>query len=260
MKRYSALILGSFVVLAGMATSASAQFGRQTNRNSNSNADRVCVYRDNNFNGNGQCFNPGDEVSDIKNSEISSIRIFGQADVVVFEDKNFRGDSREFTSDARDLAQVQMSGSKSWNDRVGSMRVISRSASGRNNGDYGRTPDRDRDYRNDGRGYPQNGQQTPRDGICVFENPNYQGRSECWSDGAEMPDLGGWSDRISSIRVTGNARAMVYRDVRFRGASQLIDRDVPNLARNWNDQISSLEVESANGRGNGRGWARGRRY
>jgi len=239
MKKYSALIFGSFLVLAGMALPASAQFGRQPIRG-NGNGDRVCVYRDNNFNGNGQCFNPGDEVSDIKNSEISSIRIFGRANVVVYEERNFRGDSREFTSDTPDLAQISKSGDRSWNDRVGSMRVIS--DSGRYNG-----RDRDRDYQDDERyGYPSNNQQAYRDSVCVYENPNYQGRSQCWQDGAELPNLAGWSDRISSIRVTGNARAMVYRDIRFQGERQLIDRDVPYLPRNWNDQISSLEVQGRN--------------
>src|SRR5262249_25827616 len=118
--------------------------------------------------------------------------------------------------------------------------------------------------------YP-NPQQTINDGICVCEGTNYQGPSECWSGGERLDDLariGNWSDRISSIRVFGRARAVAYRDIGFRGESLVIDRDIPDLGqvsagsfRNWKHQISSIDIESQrrgynNGRGRGWGWGR----
>jgi len=79
----------------------------------------------------------------------------------------------------------------------------------------------------------------------------------------DLARAGNWSDRIQSIRVFGGSRAILYRDIQFRGDSIVVDRDVADLSqvsgqnfRNWNRQISSLAVE--NGRGNGRGRARGR--
>jgi len=252
MNKYFVLILGSFLILGGMASPASAQFGRQGTRPGAQGNDRVCLYRDNNFNGREQCYYPGDEISDARNADVSSIRVFGRAAAILYEDRNFRGNTVQFTSNAPDLERVWMSGSRSWNDRVGSLRVTTEGAynSGNNrNRDYGRD---NGDYRDNGRyGYPSN-TQLSQNSICVYENPNYQGRSECWAAGAEMPDLARWSDKISSIRVTGTARAMVYRDIQFQGERQIINRDIPNLAQvgrpggNWNDQISSLEVQGTN--------------
>jgi len=49
--------------------------------------------------------------------QISSIRVFGNAEVTVFREMNFQGQSRRFDSDARDLRDVR------WNDRISSFRV-----------------------------------------------------------------------------------------------------------------------------------------
>ena len=74
----------------------------------------------------------------------------------------------------------------------------------------------------------------------------------------DLARAGNWSDRIQSIRVFGGSRAVLYRDIQFRGDSIVIDRDVPDLSqvsgnqnfRNWSKQISSLAVQ--NGRFGGR--------
>ena len=102
----------------------------------------------------------------------------------------------------------------------------------------------------------------PRDGICVYERADYQGRSECWNADDEVRDLarvGNWSDKISSIRVFGRTVAVFYRDIDLRGERLRVDHDIPDLAQvsmrgfgTWNDQISSLEVEAVRGRGRGR--------
>ena len=125
-----------------------------------------------------------------------------------------------------------------------------------------------------GRGHEDRGQDHGQDhevtdGICVYDRRDFHGRSECWSAGAGIRDLataGNWSDRISSIRVFGRAYAVAYRDVGFRGENIIIDRDIPDLAelsarkfRNWDRQISSLQIENergfpGKGRGRGRPW------
>jgi hypothetical protein len=101
----------------------------------------------------------------------------------------------------------------------------------------------------------------------VYDRRDFQGRSQCWSAGADVTDLakaGNWSDRISSIRVFGRARAVAYRDPNFRGETIIIDRDISDLAqlsarsfRNWDRRIASLQIESGfpgRGRGRGRPW------
>ena len=249
MKRLSVLALA---LLSGLCLapqlSAAPQFGRDRGRN----ADRVCIYRDIQYQGVEQCFSPGDSIATLQslNGQASSIRIYGRATVTVWDDTNFRGHTTVFASSVADLGQVRLE-SKSWSDRIQSLQVSS------GNGGFG-GPRNSPAY-----GGPSFPSQQLSEGICVYEQPNFQGRSQCWTGNEDLSDLGrtgNWSDRISSIRVFGRTAAIVYRDIGFRGASMVIDRDISDLSqvggngfRSWAQQISSIEIE---GRG---GFRRGRR-
>src|SRR5215471_12558179 len=118
MKMYLSLVAGLFMALAGVCT-VDAQ-----SRDDRGN-DQVCVYHDNYYQGPSQCYRPGDEVADLGglSRNISSIHVYGRARVTLFEGRNFQGNSIDFTSDVVDLARVSLSGSQSWNDRAGSLRV-----------------------------------------------------------------------------------------------------------------------------------------
>jgi len=257
MKTLSVLTLGLLfgLTLAPTATAA-PQFGNARERVQS--RDRVCVYQDVRFVGWEQCYNIGDEVRSLgsRTKAISSIRVFGRARIIVYEDPEFKGHPAEFSSDVPDLGLRANGGSHTWNDQIESLRVV---ADGNTERPGGPVFDSREDSRNEPRrNNPFN------DGVCVYERPDYQGREQCWSDGSEISDLGrsgNWSNRISSIRVIGRARAVLYRDIDFRGESVVIDRDVPDLRdvraggfRNWDRQASSIAVENErNGRGRGRG-------
>jgi hypothetical protein len=260
MKTLSAFALG-LLVTAGLATqlSAAPQFGIGRDRNQNGR-DRVCLYQDIRYVGAERCYNVGDEVTSLDhNAQASSIRIYGRASIVVYEETNFRGHQAEFSSDIPDLKLRAVGNGHTWNDRISSLRVVS---------DYntGRSPNNSNPYPDNSGVFRGNQGQGIADGICVYDRRDYQGREECFGAGQSVNDLaraGNWSDRIQSIRVFGGSRAILYRDIQFRGDSIVVDRDVADLSqvsgqnfRNWNRQISSLAVE--NGRGNGRGRARGR--
>jgi hypothetical protein len=101
--------------------------------------DRVCIYKHDNFHGHEQCYRPGESVSDMKHSDIESIRVHGHARAMLYEDRDFGGRMMEFTTDVPDLKRVPMSGSKSWREHVGSMRVTTDDA-------FDRERDRDRIY------------------------------------------------------------------------------------------------------------------
>jgi hypothetical protein len=247
MKGLWSLIVGLTVVLTGIPA-AQAQFGRDRNNN-RADRDEVCVYHDNYYQGQEQCFRAGDEVGDLGglNRNISSIHVYGRARVTLYEGRNFQGNSIQFTNDVTDLARVSMNGSSSWNDRAGSLRV---SGNGQGSG-YGNPGYR----RDDNYGqYGRNGQS----GICVYENSEYRGRSQCFDAGQSEVNLAtmGWGDRISSIRVFGGARAFLYTNARFGGARLSVDRDMPDLGRlnisgtgaSWSHQISSLEVQGGRNR------------
>jgi hypothetical protein len=239
MKRLCVAALAALFSLSLVSPlSASPQFGRDRERGRSE--DRVCLYRDIQYQGIEQCFNIGDSVTSLPSGlggQASSIRIYGRATITVWDDPNFRGHTTAFNSSVPDLGRIRLE-SKSWSDRIQSIQVGS---SGGNA--FGR--DRDRE--------PAPPPKEISEGICVYERPGYQGRSQCWSGSEDLSDLGrmgGWSDRISSIRVFGRQSFVVYRDIGLRGASMVVNRDIPDLSqvsgngfRSWDHQISSLELE-----------------
>jgi hypothetical protein len=82
-----------------------------------------------------------------------------------------------------------------------------------------------------------------RDQVCFYERPNYRGDSFCARPGDDIARLGNWNDEISSIRVSGDARALVCERNNFNGRCIVVSRSTSNLGR-ADDQISSLRVRS----------------
>jgi hypothetical protein len=91
----------------------------------------VCFYKDSRFRGDYFCLEAGERIETMPrgmNDEISSMQTFGDVDVEVYQDVNFRGRSRRFGSSVRNLAE------EGWNDRLSSVRV-SRRGGGRDRDD-----------------------------------------------------------------------------------------------------------------------------
>jgi hypothetical protein len=227
--------LAALAVLGFSLTGAHAFAQQGRDRNDTRSDDRVCFFRDIQFEGPSWCYRPGDELADLRDrgNEISSIRIFGRARVIVYDLEEFMGASDEFDMDVADLRLRNMQGRRNWNDRIESFQVVGFNRRGRGFA-FGRDRD-DRAYDN----------RPALDRICVYEDVDYGGRSQCWSADEEVRNLSGtgWNDRISSIRVFGRARIEVYRDSNYRGERLRLERDAPDLgAINWSDQISSFQV------------------
>ncbi len=197
--------------------------------------DKVCVYKHDNFHDEEQCFKPGDEVSDLRHTDVESIRISGDARAILYSDKDFRGTTMEVSADMPDLKRLRMSG-KDWHDHIGSLRVVSDS--------YHHEYQYDREKDQEDRAYigpvPVYGIEGP--GVCVYNEENFRGRSQCWASGADLSDLGSWDDDIASVRVFGGGEMIAYRDKRFHGDRIVIDRDTPNL-HGWKHEASSVEVK-----------------
>ncbi len=82
--------------------------------------DGVCFYQDSNYRGPYFCVDAGSNLDTLPRDvrdRISSIRIYGRAEVTVFQDRNFRGPSSRFDNDVQSLARV------GWNDMISSVRV-----------------------------------------------------------------------------------------------------------------------------------------
>jgi len=255
MKRFSVLALGAVVGLCAARGDAA-----QYRENDRGRTDQVCVYKDINFQGALQCYNAGDELDTLgaANRSISSIRVYGHAMVTVYEGTEFRGHSAQFATDVPDLGRRMMQGNTSWSDHIDSIRVGAVAGGGPTVSDR-RDP---ADFRRNQPPPP------PRDGICVYDRPDYEGRSACWNQGQNVFDLarqGNWSGQISSIRLFGRSVAVVYQDTGYRGESMTVDRDIPDLAairgrgpgygngrgrgngrdfENWDRQIYSVQVQA----------------
>jgi hypothetical protein len=210
------------VVLAiaalGLATAAAAQirWGRGPVPRAG-----ACFYEDADFRGQYFCVRRGEDVPVLPegmNDRISSIRLFGDADVIVFQDGRFRGESARFSTDARNLER------EGWNDVISSLRVEGTRWNGGNRPPvWGNAP-------------------VPREGACFYKDADFRGEYFCVPRGASYAELPrGFNDQISSIRVMG-ARVTIFQDADFRGRSDRLDSDVPDLGRRWNDALSSFRV------------------
>lgn len=104
--------------------------------------------------------------------------------------------------------------------------------------EYGR--DRERQYGGQYGGWGSGNE--PRDGACFYTDAGYGGEHFCINGNNRQQYIGGrYNDRISSIRVLGRSRIVVYEHEGFGGARRTISSDVSNLG-NFNDRISSIEV------------------
>ena len=239
-------LLFTFGVIAGLCAVRPFDPGQYGRPGDGARGDQVCVYKDINYQGAEQCYNGGEEINSLgdQSKSISSIRVYGRASVTVYENTSFRGHSAQFTSNIPDLGRQMMAGNTSWSDHIDSLRIFGVSR-----------PSADSDRRNP-RDFRRDREQQPRDGICVYDRPNYEGRTECWNQGRNISDLArqtAWGGQISSIRLFGRSMATVFQDTDYGGESLIVDRNIADLAA-----IPGLAPGNGNGKGNGRGRARGR--
>ena len=92
-----------------------------------------------------------------------------------------------------------------------------------------------------------------RGGACFYNNSNFGGDFFCMRRGEQNNSLvGGYGDQISSIRVFGGARVIIYDDRDFRGPRLMLKRDASDLrgigvqgkpGHSWNDRINSVIVQ-----------------
>jgi len=214
--RLRAVVLGIAGVAVASAAAGQIRWGRGPVPRTG-----ACFYEDADFRGQYFCVRRGEDVGVLPegmNDRISSIRIFGDADVVVFQDGRFRGESARFSADARNLDR------EGWNDTISSLRVEgTRWGGGRRMPEWGRP-------------------EVPREGACFYKDADFRGQYFCVPRGASYAELPrGFNDQISSIRVMG-ARVTIFQDVNFAGRGDRFDSDVPDLGRRWNDAVSSFRV------------------
>lgn len=132
-KGRSTVVVAGVVLLASASSAMAQRWGRERTPR-----DGACFYENPDFRGDYFCVRSGDDLRSMPsgmNDRISSIQIFGRAEVEVYKDGNFRGRSARFDGDVRDL-RLDI-----WNDRISSIQV--RSGRGGGGGIFGGGRDRD---------------------------------------------------------------------------------------------------------------------
>lgn len=209
------------VLRAGIA-SAQPAWGHERYPNSG-----ACFYENANFEGRYFCIRDGERVTEMPhdmNDKISSIRLFGNAEVSVWVDRVMHGRTAHFAVSQRNLRDT------GWNDQISSVEVYPAHRGGGVN-------ERERERLAWGH------EAVPREGACFYEDNNYRGRYFCVRRGGEYAALGGEFNRsIRSIRVFSGAEVRIFLERDFRGRNTDLRRDVPDLHGMWRDNIESVRV------------------
>jgi hypothetical protein len=234
-----ALVTGLCALLFAQSASAQPRWGRERMPQAG-----ACFFEDANFRGDYFCVRDSDRLLSMPRGmgdRISSVRVLGGSEVIVFRDANLRGRSVRLVNDVRDLKR------EGWNDQISSLDVI------RSRGYGGYVPGRDGRGRDDrgainggwnGNGRPVWGrnQRMPREGACFYEHANFGGEYFCLARGATFDSMPrGFNDRISSIRVI-NAAVRLFQNEDFRGRSRDVRSDLRDLRGTWRDTVSSIRV------------------
>jgi Beta/Gamma crystallin len=223
-------IIGLFCFLLAQSASAQPRWGRARMPEAG-----ACFFKDIDFRGDYFCVPRGEQLRSMPSGmgdKVSSIRLLGAGEVIVFKDSNMRGRSARFTRDVSDLRRG------GWNDQISSIDV------GGGGGGGGYPGDRGGHGGGNGGGVPVWGRNEamPRAGACFYEDANFHGQYFCVQRGSSYASLPrGFNDRISSVRVFG-AKVEIFKDRDFRGRSSEFHGDAHNLKGNWKDDISSIRV------------------
>jgi hypothetical protein len=206
-----ALLMGVLGVLSETAASAQPRWGRPSTPRAG-----ACFFRDANFQSDYFCAQAGDEIASLPgrmNDEISSIRTFGDVEVLIYQSDDFRGRSTRFTSDVSNLQQ------QGWNDRLSSIRIGGGRFGG---GRFGSSPGWNDGARGDVRNVREADQIIDRAYRDILRrDPDPQGRREYrnrllndgWSEQQLRQALRGSDERQDNRARISRARAeQVVRD------------------------------------------------
>ena len=116
-RRSMIVAIAGVAAVVGPATANAQRWGRERTPR-----DGICFYEDVDYRGDYFCVRAGHDLRSLPSGmddHISSLRIYGRAEVIVYRDRSFHGRSARFDGDVRDL-RLDI-----WNDRISSVQVRS---------------------------------------------------------------------------------------------------------------------------------------
>jgi hypothetical protein len=142
MKRFAAFLVLAFAVTAIAQTAPAAPPPTSDNPWVYSDQNRdwdpswnqrpdpnsgACFYTDASYSGNHFCVHAGDRLPELPGHfghHITSVQIFGNARVRLFNDSNYKNGSTILEHSVDNLRDVPFRGGHTWNDRIGSVVVF----------------------------------------------------------------------------------------------------------------------------------------
>jgi hypothetical protein len=192
-------------------------------------AAQVTVYSDINFEGNSRTFN----------GDVANLTEQGFNDAIS-SIQIPRGEQWQFCQDANYGGSCQtLQGSIAdlrninWNDRISSIRRVRSGAFG------------NRSYYPDSTGTSGNYRGS---GVTVFTNPNFGGRSASFN--GDVADLRQYNlnDQITSIEIPNGETWEICQDIDFGNQCTTVSGNIADLRRmGWNDRVSSMRRVSGSG-------------
>ena len=77
--------------------------------------------------------------------------------------------------------------------------------------------------------------------VCFYEHEDFRGGRKCVDQDVEDLHGIGINDSISSLKLNGDIEVVLYEDSRFRGRSEVYDRDARWLD-NLDYRVTSLRI------------------
>ncbi|SDT32836.1 Beta/Gamma crystallin [Paenibacillaceae bacterium GAS479] len=167
--------------------------------------DGVYVYENINYTGKRTRLiadEPNMALTYVGDDKASSIEIVGNYTVQVFEHPNFQGNSYQYNVNG----SASLGG---WGDTISSIKVTST---------------------------------TNANGVFLYQHSNYEGSFVQLT--SDVPDMGTTilgHDQVSSIRIAGPYKAVVYENGNYQGNSITYTSSNSSLG-GWNDKASSIKV------------------
>lgn len=229
MRLLSISLLAGFAVVAAAPTVSAQSWGRGAQPQAG-----ACFYEDINFGGRYFCTRVGEgseRVPSNLNDEISSIRIIGPAEVLVFRDGSMRGEARRFTSGVRDLRR------SGFNDRLTSFVVQPRGYADRGGYGYQGGYDPYSSGRYGNQGYGNQGYGNPGYG---YGNPGYGGYGDDRYDNGRYDNGRYDNGRYDNGRYNQGGSRWTYQQAAVmvqQAYRRVFGRDPDRAAQPWVDEV-----------------------
>lgn len=78
--------------------------------------------------------------------------------------------------------------------------------------------------------------------VCFYEFHNYKGSAVCLTAGENRRSLGNWNDRISSVKLSGGATAIICLDENYEGVCVEVNQNYTSFSGDLENNVSSWKI------------------